>query len=201
MNLFFLSRRARRAARFHCNRHVVKMILETAQLLSTAHRVLDGSNTIQLADGSTTPARKGTLPDLREDVLYRLTHVNHPCAVWVRQTRSNYLWAFDLLEALLEEYTYRYGREHKTSRLVPLLSTPPTNLPDGPLTPPALAMPDEYKVSTGSQDVCADAIASYRSYYIKGKSHLHQWKERPPPKWLLKAPACVETPLSVVVSL
>ena len=82
MNLFFLSRSARRAARYHCNKHVVKMIVETAQLLSSAHRVLDGSDTIRHADGSTTPARKGTLPDLRDGILYKMTHVNHPCAVW-----------------------------------------------------------------------------------------------------------------------
>lgn len=131
------------------------MILETSQLLSSAHHVL-----------------------LETDVegLYKLTHKNHPCAVWVRESSTNYKWTLELLKSLHEEYTYRYGKKHKSSRLLPLLTTLPKSIRTFPMTAIALAMPDEFKVSC--------PVASYRNYYRFGKQHLHKWKDREVPWWI-----------------
>ena len=93
MNIFYLSNDPAECARFHNDRHVIKMILETSQLLSTAHRVLDGT----LSVGRSASGRKKTsyvLMDQREPVLYSATHINHPSAIWVRQSYANYVWLY-----------------------------------------------------------------------------------------------------------
>ena len=142
MNIFVLSRCPQLAARLHCDKHVVKMILETAQLLYCAHHVV---GTRELPEGA-----------------YKKTHANHPCALWVRESRANYRWLAELGIWLCKEYSYRYGDKiHKTTRhLVWLLAHPPV-LPDVPQTPFRQAMPDEYK--------CADAVQAYQAYYRENK--------------------------------
>ena len=161
----------------HNDKHCVKMILEYAQLLSTAHRVLDGT----LSIGVSKTGRKQTryvLPDSRESVLYKSTHINHPSAIWVRQSPENYLWLANMLIALCEEYTHRYGKIHKCERdgLVNRLQTTPINISIGKFTEPTPAMPDDVKIYD-------DSIASYRNYYIKNKTHLAKWKNRCVPEW------------------
>ena len=164
----------------HNDKHCVKMILEYAQLLSTAHRVLDGNKLV----GITKTGRKQTryvLPDHRESVLYSATHINHPSAVWVRQSYANYVWLTKLLFFLCKEYTYRYGKVHKveSSDLLLSLYVPPDKLHETkslPFTEPTPAMPDTYKVA-------GDSITSYRNYYNGGKQHLANWKKRPVPEW------------------
>jgi len=106
MNIFYLDHDVRKCAEMHNDKHVVKMILEYAQLLSTAHRVLDGI----LSTGISVSGRKRTvyvLADNLDAVLYSATHVNHPSAIWVRQSDKNYDWLFGLFQALMDEYTYR----------------------------------------------------------------------------------------------
>ncbi len=155
MNLFILDLDPEVCARYHVDKHVVKMILETAQLLSTAHRILDDS-----------PNPK----------LYRITHQHHPCARWVRESRGNYDWAYNLFERLCDEYTWRYDKTHLTSsKLRSLLRRAPRGL-DGDLTPFALAMPDEFK--------CDDPVESYRAYYRHAKRGLHKWTHRRVPEWI-----------------
>lgn len=134
MNIFFLHRSASIAAQLQCDRHVVKMILETAQLLSTAQH-----------EYSTAAAEH----------VYKPTHRNHPCSVWVRASSSHYAWTVLHLESLLSEYTRRYHKTHKTQSLCEYLLEPPM-LASGWSDPP-LCMPDEYK-----QD---DPVLSYRAYY------------------------------------
>jgi hypothetical protein len=143
MNIFVLSRCPRLAARLHCDKHVVKMILETAQLLYSAHHVL------------------GT-PELPEGA-YKKTHANHPCALWVRESRANYLWLAELGLELCKEYQYRYGEHkiHKTERHLLWLKANAPVLPDGEATPFRQAMPDEYKHP--------DAVQAYRTYYLEVK--------------------------------
>lgn len=154
------------------------MILEYAQLLSTAHRILDGT----ISTGLTKTGRKKTvyaLADQRDSILYSATHVNHPSATWVRQSKENYIWLANLLVALCEEYTHRYGKTHKVVRdglCYALLHVVPSNIPDKPFTEPTPAMPDDVKV-------VGNSIASYRNYYIKNKTHLANWKKRPIPEW------------------
>ena len=175
MNIFYLDHEPRVCAQMHNDKHTVKMILEYAQLLSTAHRVLDGNVSV----GLSSSGRKKTiytLPDHRNNILYSATHINHPSAVWVRQSRQNYHWLFALWYELMDEYKYRYGKVHACSRLYDSLYDAPKNIADAPFTEPTPAMPDELKVP-------GDSIKSYRQYYNIGKTHLAKWKNRPVPHW------------------
>ena len=177
MNIFYLDNDVTKCAEMHNDKHVVKMILEYAQLLSTAHRVLDGT----ICDGFTDSGRRKktyTLSDSRNDILYVATHINHPSAIWVRQSDTNYKWLQSMLATLCKEYTYRYDKVHKCERdgLVEQLARLPDTIPSGHFTEPTPAMPDEVKVAGNS-------IKSYRNYYINNKTHLASWKKRNKPEW------------------
>ena len=179
MNIFYLDHDVRKCAEMHNDKHTVKMILEYAQLLSTAHRVLDGDAIVGLSPSGrkrTTYVLNSTL----DSILYSATHINHPSAIWVRQSYANYVWLSKLLTELCREYTYRYGKIHKVelSGLEEELMYPPMNIAPVtvPFTEPTPAMPDEVKIPGNS-------IASYRNYYINNKSHLANWKKRSIPQW------------------
>ena len=106
MNIFYLHDDPIYCAQMHCDKHVVKMILEYAQLLSTAHHEIDGTPSIDC---------------------YKPTHKNHPSAIWARNSRNNYRWLWWLLYGLQDEYTYRYGKVHATQfkSIVDNLKNPP----------------------------------------------------------------------------
>jgi hypothetical protein len=160
----------------HVDKHCVKMVLEYAQLLSTAHRYLDGILTIGLSE-SGRKRKQYILSDKREQVLYSATHINHPSAIWVRQSDKNYSWLFEMFQSLLEEYTYRYGKKHACEKLVWALEVRPNNIPRGNFTEPTPAMPEQYKVTDNS-------IASYHNYYLGDKTRMFSWKNRQVPKWV-----------------
>jgi len=175
VNIFYLSNDVQKCAEMHVDKHCVKMVLEYAQLLSTAHRVLDGS----LSTGVSKTGRKQTryvLSDDRERVLYKSTHINHPSAIWVRQSDANYSWLFRMFGALMDEYKFRYGKIHASEQLANTLSYRPKNIMKGKFTEPTPAMPDEVKIA-------GDSIASYKNFYIKNKSHIATWKKRSIPEW------------------
>jgi hypothetical protein len=154
------------------------MILEYAQLLSTAHRVLDGIQVVGLSKSGRKQTRY-EISDNRNEILYKATHLNHPSAIWVRQSRDNYAWLYQLLDCLCKEYTYRYGKIHKVeaSGLLDKLWFVPAGILEHPkFTEPTPAMPDDVKI-------VGDSIKSYRNYYIKNKSHLANWKKRTTPEW------------------
>ena len=178
MNIFYLNNDPKVCAEMHNNKHTVKMILEYAQLLSTAHRYLDGTLVTGLS--KTGRQRKQyVLPDSREHILYSSTHINHPSAIWVRQSPENYLWLANMLIALCEEYTYRYGKTHKVERdglCYVLLKNIPHNIGNSGFTQPTPAMPDKYKVKD-------DSIQSYKNYYNGDKQHIANWKNRNQPSW------------------
>ena len=179
MNIFMLDTQASKAAKMHCDKHVVKMIIEYAQLLSTAHRYLDGTMEIGLSKTG-RKAKRWTLPDQREDVLYKCTHVNHPSAVWARKSYRNYTWLYSLFMQCCLEYKHRYGKEHLTyKKLASALEFPPNNItgrPDESCTPMLLAMPDEFKQP--------DAVKAYRSYYKTKQNNFKMgWTNRETPKW------------------
>lgn len=163
MNIFYLHNNPRDCAIMHLDKHCVKMILEYAQLLSTAHRVLDGDD---YAD------RHG---------FYKKTHMNHPSAVWVRKSFHNYIWLHNLLTFLCIEYTYRYGKIHKVqhSGMLSELYKVPENIGAEPFTEPTPAMPDDCKITD-------DAITSYRKYYQLYKAHIAKWTDRDIPDWFDK---------------
>ncbi len=176
MNIFYLHEDPRQCAEWMVDKHVVKMILETAQLLSTAHRLLDGTESID-----TTSGRKKkvyTLHDERDCILYSATHINHPSAVWARSSVENYNWLVDHLFALGTEYTYRYGKQHLTiTKLGVPIASPPLNLKEWDMTPMPSCMDEQYKIGE-------DPIANYRNYYKYGKASMHSWKKRPVPEWI-----------------
>ena len=117
MNRFVLDEDPVAAAQMHCDKHVVKMILEEAQMLSTAHRVIDHFAILtHRPDGKRSRTEWVLRDNALDGLLYRSTHVNHPCSAWVRASSANYDWARRLLRALSDEYTYRYGREHAVRR-------------------------------------------------------------------------------------
>ncbi len=178
MNIFYLHPEPRACAEMHVDKHVVKMIIEYAQLLSTAHRILDGEEYIDASSGRRIK-RWRLADDAMEDNLYKASHINHPSAIWTRQSNNNYTWLFCLFTELLQEYTYRYGKHHATERLVYWLRKPPKNIPVGYLTQPTPAMPDEYKVP--------DSVQSYRNYYVGAKKSFAKWKNRPIPEWFENA--------------
>ena len=159
----------------HVDKHVVKMILEYGQLMSTAHRVLDGEFYV----GKTVNNRKiarWLFPDERENKIWKASHTNHPSNLWIRSSKDHYTWLYSLWIELLKEYTYRYDRNHKSEEMKEVLLSPPKNIPDkGWLEDPTPAMPDVYKVG--------DSINSYRNYYRGDKRSFANWKKRSIPFW------------------
>jgi hypothetical protein len=176
MNIFYLHPNPKTCAQQHVDKHVVKMILEYAQLLSTAHRFLDGTEIITTSDTG-RKVKRWQLPDERDASLYAATHLQHPSAIWTRQSDANYVFLWELFCCLLEEYTFRYEKIHATSRLLKPLESLPLNILVANFSQPTLAMPDEYKV-------VGDSMTSYRNYYRGSKSHLFAWKKRETPDWL-----------------
>ena len=181
MNIFVLNYDTVTSARDHCDRHCVKMIVEYCQLLSTAHRIHDGKKIpvgkkmFYVLEGEYLHIF-GNKAEILNRECYMLTHANHPCAVWARATRDNYLWLVDLLDNLLAEYTSRYGRIHASSALMPFLRNPPKNIPLGKLTPFAQCMPDQYRQS--------DPVEAYRAFYLGEKMEFAAWNHSPIPDWI-----------------
>lgn len=158
MNIFVLDENPQVAAQMHNDKHCIKMILESAQLLCGVHHMIDPTSTPQ--------------------VPYKLSHKNHPCSIWVRECIENYIWLCDLGLSLCEEYTYRYGKRHKSQDVIEWCMTNIPNLKEnGDVTPFALAMPDECKVNT--------VVESYRLYYITHKKGFSTWKNRNKPEWFI----------------
>jgi len=177
VNIFFVDRSPQIAAQSLVDKHVVKMILESAQLLSTAHRVIDGEEYIGKSKTGRN-AKRWRLNDSREQIIYSATHINHPSAVWCRQSVENYAWLVEHFYALMTEYTHRYGKNHKCmGELSYMLQSPPFKLKEWDWTEPPSAMDDQYKIST-------DVVTNYRNYYKNGKAHIHKWTNRQPPEWI-----------------
>ena len=162
MNIFYLDSHPKVAAQMMCDKHVVKMILESAQMLSTTHRVLDGD----------------TYADMMG--LYKIAHKNHPSTKWVRESPTNYAWLYNHMLALMQEYTFRYDKHHATERLIEPLRKPPIvlleTLQKG-FTPPPQCMPDHCKND--------DTVQAYKNYYISEKSDFAKWKNGTIPDWFL----------------
>ena len=163
MNIFILDNEIEKCARAHVDKHICKMVLESAQLLCTAVNYYAGEQV--------TP--------------YKSSHVNHPCAIWVRESLHNFRYLVDLMDALNKEYLFRYNKEinHKSFDALinadidslGMLYYPPC---PGYITPLAICIPEEYKVD-------GDAVQSYRNYYNGAKSDLHKWTNRDKPEWIL----------------
>ena len=150
MNIFILDKNPKTAAEYHCDKHVVKMILETAQMLCTAH----------WETGGQAP--------------YRSTHKNHPCSKWARENSTNYLWLCELGMELCYEYTNRYGKTHKTQQHIEWLTKNIPNLPDGKLTEFPQAMPDNYK-SNNVVEAYRNYYMGEKRNIVKWKNNVPKW--------------------------
>ncbi len=156
MNIFILDKDVTLNATYHCNSHVIKLPLEIAQLLN---------NALWINNAKT---------------FMKVTHLNHPCSIWVRSSRSNFMYAKELAIALCKEYTYRYSKVHALQKQLEELEVP--NMPDYGLTPFVKCVPLDCLEST--------AVDSYRTYYVKHKLPQEGWrweyKYRNMPKWLFE---------------
>lgn len=180
MNIFVLSECPVESAQLQCNKHIPKMVLESAQMLSTAHRILDGKIEVRKSKSGKTNVKYWKLDEPLESVIYKAVHVNHPCTVWTMKTSSNYYWHYNHFIALCDEYTYRYGKQHKSDLLLRnVLSALPKNIPVGQLTSHALAM--------GANPECIDhndIVGSYRKFYqTKQQRFKMVWTKRQVPEW------------------
>jgi len=154
MNIFILDLDPQIAAQMQCNKHVVKMVTETAQLLVTCFP----NHTLR----------------------YKHTHFNHPCARWARASLSNYKWLLVHGLALGDEYTKRYGRHHKSSEVIEDCLNLTPNIVDIGLTPFARAIKEPWKTKTAAVDV----VSAYREYYLGDKAKFAKWKPKTsPPSW------------------
>jgi hypothetical protein len=157
MNIFMLDSDSTVAAAQQCDKHCVKMVLETAQILSAVC------------------ARYGVIVEGG----YRVTHKHHPCTIWAGDSRTNFDWLVEHGRALATEYTRRYGRVHKSLRVINLYAQHRDVIPDVGWTEPAQAMPEECRVP-------GDAVAAYRKYYNEHKSRVMSmtWRDpSQPPPW------------------
>jgi hypothetical protein len=147
MNIFYLSKDPKEAAVLQYNKHVVKMVLETAQLLCTAHHILGEENNY---DTWYVP--------------YKSTHKNHPSAIWVRSSDKAYRWAYNHMLELGEEYTKRYNKVHLTiTKCKDILKDLPKGIPLLRVwEDPPQCMPDKYKDT--------NAVIAYWNYYL-GEKH------------------------------
>lgn len=172
MNIFALSLNVILCAIYHHDKHVVKMILEYAQILSTCHHVMD--------------------PENANPKLYKKIHVNHPCCIWVRESVENYKWLYSLFKELCKEYTFRYNKVHKTeTRLLDTLERVPNGLPDIKMTPFRQCMP----VYLHRKNTFKGSIKAYRDYYAFEKrffkikalgKYKNKWSKREIPSFFTK---------------
>lgn len=157
MNIFYLDRDIVKCAQAHCDKHVNKMILEGGQLLAAALHMHH--------------YEPESIPNL-----YRLTHKNHPCAVWVRSSINNYLYLMDLMDALNEEAQYRYGHNKTHATLLKVRDWPYPDIPNVPFTEPPKCVHDDFKQ-------IPDVVDAYRTYYRRDKRDIATWTNRNPPEW------------------
>lgn len=178
MNIFYLDRDIQTCVEYHVDRHCIKMILEYSQLLSTAHRILDGKEDVRLSNTGrrTKTFRMQSIDD--DELMYQATHWNHPSSVWTRSNDSCYRYLHQLVSALAKEYTHRYGKVHLSERsgVLDTLTKVPKNISKGKFTEPTPAMPKEFIIA-------GDSLNSYRQYYVGAKQHLATWKNRNTPDW------------------
>jgi len=174
MNIFYLHKEPKTCAEMHLDKHCTKMLIEYAQLMSTAHRVLDGQKYIAKSKTGRKVTRYRLDNPNEEATVYKACHINHPSAVWVRASAYNYWWLYQMWSHLHEEFKIRYGKDHKSYVVLKeLLRNPPKNAPLNILfSQPTQAMPDDVKNE--------DSITAYRDYYIKYKNSFATWKTSVP---------------------
>jgi hypothetical protein len=188
MNIFKLDDNPKIAAQMACDKHSVKMPLESGQMGSTVVRLLmgvEGTTRYKTKNNEIKTRKRLLLPMLgekdgmwdheRHPCVYWVAHPKHPCTLWAKASKENYDWLIEHGLALCEEYTNRYGKTHKTQAILEWCQTNPPPLESLGLTPHAQAMPDECKRE--------NAVEAYREYYKKEKAYMATWKYTKTPSW------------------
>lgn len=179
MNIFLLNECPVISAQEQCDKHVVKMIVESAQMLSTAHRLIDGEATKVLSKNGRRMTTYKLKDMYMDSILYKSVHTGHPSTLWTIESLDNYVWHYNHFVALCDEYEYRYGKVHATRLLLekPLRNTP-KNIPDIGPTP--------FKLAMGSNPECmvADPVEAYQLYYQTKQDRFKMvWSKRDVPSW------------------
>ena len=179
MNIFVLHHDAMLAAQAHCDKHVPKMIVESAQMLSTAHRLLDGEEYTAPSKSGKRIVKHYRLPK-HDDLIYKAVHPKHPCTVWTMESLANYNWHYNLFSYLAQEFEYRFGKVHRSWQILhDVLIHAPENIVTKGLTPFAKAMkayPDLMNIK--------DPVKAYQEFYKADKIKFAKWeKGREVPKW------------------
>jgi hypothetical protein len=180
MNIFILDKDPKRAAEYHCDKHVCKMILESGQMLCTAHWIswLNHLGKSRKDFRLVRDIKSYLYENIPKESQppWKLTHMNHPCSVWTRECYGNYIWHLILMKYLLIEYEKRYQRRHKSWDTFEWLDKKiPPNIDTG-RTPFKICMKEEYKISE-------DPVMCYREYYLKDKVRFAKWKNVDKPTW------------------
>lgn len=146
-------------------------------MLSMAHRILDGKHYIDTSD-----KRKKQVWDHPNEILYKVSHPNHPSTKWVRANNSTYKWTYQLFYGMCLEYSHRFGKRHLTeNKLLGILKLLPKNIAIGEFFDPPLAIsPRQYHDK--------NAIVAYRKYYLGEKL---EWKQRNKPVYAKWTNQCV----------
>lgn len=177
MNIFYLDHDIDKCAEAHVDKHVTKMQLETAQMLSTNIWIDEVLGYIprKVTSDETAKLRTAALDaGYPTEVRYKPCFHNHPCTIWMRESYENYEFSMLLVAALNSEAQWRGFKPHKSAKMVKQLPLP-TNMPNKGLTPLAQAIPEERKNP--------DATKAYREYYQNEKVHLARYTRRAPPTW------------------
>ena len=183
MNIFVLHEDPKIAAQMHCERHILKMIIEHTQMMAaTYYHTLGISRKKEILENqekvSTLFSGFPRKDENGNDKPYMISHVNHPCTVWTRTSLSNFNWLLDCTKAMCEEFTYRYKGKHSVEAIIDWMYQNPPKIEDIGLTPFAQAMPDFYKGS--------DVTEAYHKYYAFKTTYMKvNWKleERIPSWW------------------
>lgn len=166
MNIFVLSTNPDKAAKYHCDKHVVKMTLESTQMLAAA--------------AIANEAPEARLPKNKAGKPYRATHTRHPCTLWAGRSRDNYLWLHQLLVGLCSEYRERYGKIHSCESTLAASYRCAKYIPSGSLEPFAIAISQD----SGCRQIAGfdklSAVAKYRTYYLVDKAYFAKWRTKVP---------------------
>ena len=180
MNIFILDTDPKKAAQMLCDKHIPKMIVESAQMLSTAHRMLDGTQAQRKSRSGKRIINTYVFNDVRDELFYAAVHHNHPCTKWTMESLDNYNWHYHHFANMAAEYHYRRERQHATwQKMGMILAAHPENIPKAGLTEFAQAMNHypECKVE-------GNAVQAYRNYYHTAKPFAKwEWKRQAPDWW------------------
>lgn len=181
MNIFVLDENPQIAAQMHCDKHCNKMIIEHTQMLcATYYHTIGISRKKEIVDNQDVVNMLfADFPRKKEDGSdhpYAITHVNHPCTIWTRESKSNWFWLLECTKSLCDEFEKRWKHKHSVFKILEWMENRQPNIPDKGLSLFAQVVPECFRGKS--------AIDAYRKYYGMKTSYMQvQWKYTSPPDW------------------